>query len=44
MDAAAIELDQVSLGWRDRVAVRDVSGAFEPRLMTAIVERNGAGK
>lgn len=39
-----IELDQVSLGWRDRVAVRDVSGAFERGSLTAIVGPNGAGK
>ncbi|OWT59274.1 metal ABC transporter ATP-binding protein [Candidimonas nitroreducens] len=44
MDAAAIELDQVSLGWRDRVAVRDVSGAFGRGTLTAIVGPNGAGK
>ncbi|MBV6305542.1 ABC transporter ATP-binding protein [Candidimonas humi] len=44
MDAAAIELDQVSLGWRDRVAVRDVSGVFERGTLTAIVGPNGAGK
>lgn len=41
---AVIELDQVSLGWRDRVAVRDVSGAFERGSLTAIVGPNGAGK
>ena len=41
---AAIELDQVWLGWRDRVAVRDVSGAFERGSLTAIVGPNGAGK
>jgi len=39
-----IELDQVSLGWRDRVAVRDVSGAFERGTLTAVVGPNGAGK
>lgn len=44
MDAAAIELDQVSLGWRDRVAVRDLSGAFGRGTLTAIVGPNGAGK
>lgn len=41
---AIIELDHVSLGWRDRVAVREVSGQFEPGSMTAIVGPNGAGK
>lgn len=40
----AIELDQVSLGWRDRIAVRDVSGAFARGSLTAIVGPNGAGK
>src|SRR3546814_4632560 len=44
MSLAAIELDQVSLGWRDRVAVRDVSGAFARGSLTAIVGPNGAGK
>ena len=42
--STVIELDQVSLGWRDRVAVRDVSGAFERGSLTAIVGPNGAGK
>lgn len=41
---SVIELDQVSLGWRDRVAVRDVSGVFERGSLTAIVGPNGAGK
>lgn len=40
----AIELDQVFLGWRDRVAVRDASGAFRHGSMTAVVGPNGAGK
>ncbi|MGB6102360.1 MAG: ABC transporter ATP-binding protein [Pusillimonas sp.] len=44
MSSAVIELDQVSLGWRDRVAVRDVSGAFARGSLTAIVGPNGAGK
>lgn len=39
-----IVLDQVSLGWGDRVAVRDVSGAFEQGSLTAVVGPNGAGK
>lgn len=42
--AVAIELDQVTLGWRDRVAVRDVSGRFDRGSLTAIVGPNGAGK
>ena len=41
---AVIALDQVSLGWRDRVAVRDVSGVFRRGSLTAIVGPNGAGK
>ncbi len=44
MSHAVIELDQVSLGWRDRVAVRDVSGVFAQGSLTAIVGPNGAGK
>jgi zinc/manganese transport system ATP-binding protein len=44
MSNAVIELDQVWLGWRDRVAVRDVSGAFPRGSLTAIVGPNGAGK
>ncbi len=41
---AAIELQRVWLGWRDRVAVRDASGVFEQGSLTAIVGPNGAGK
>lgn len=40
----AITLDQLFLGWRDRIAVRDVSGTFRKGTMTAIVGPNGAGK
>jgi zinc/manganese transport system ATP-binding protein len=43
-DPSAIELDQVTLGWRDRVAVRDVTGRFARGSLTAIVGPNGAGK
>lgn len=39
-----IELDQLSLGWRGRIAVRDVSGAFTAGSLTAVVGPNGAGK
>lgn len=42
--APAIELQQVWLGWRDRIAVRDVSGVFPQGSMTAVVGPNGAGK
>lgn len=41
---AALELDHVSLGWRDRVAVRDATGRFDRGSFTAIVGPNGAGK
>ncbi|MGP1615154.1 MAG: metal ABC transporter ATP-binding protein [Pollutimonas bauzanensis] len=44
MTSAVIELDQLSLGWRDRIAVRDVTGAFARGSLTAIVGPNGAGK
>ncbi|WP_353147861.1 ABC transporter ATP-binding protein [Pollutimonas bauzanensis] len=44
MTSSVIELDQLSLGWRDRVAVRDVTGAFARGSLTAIVGPNGAGK
>ncbi len=39
-----ISLDQVSIGWRDRIAVRDVTGAFLRGSLTAVVGPNGAGK
>lgn len=41
---AAIELDDVCLGWRDKMAVRDLSGRFPEGSLTAIVGPNGAGK
>lgn len=44
MTQAVIELDEVSLGWRDRVALKDVSGAFSQGSLTAVVGPNGAGK
>ncbi len=40
----AIRLEQVFLGWQDRLAIRDLSGVFEHGTMTAIVGPNGAGK
>lgn len=40
----AIELLDVSLGWRDKVAVRDLSGRFPKGSLTAVVGPNGAGK
>jgi len=42
--AAAIELDPLRLGWRDKVAVRDLSGCFRRGSLTAVVGPNGAGK
>ena len=39
-----IELSEVALGWRDRVALRDVSGVFRRGSCTAVVGPNGAGK
>lgn len=42
--AAVIELEEVSLGWRDKVAVRDLSGCFEKGSLTAVVGPNGAGE
>lgn len=44
ISSPAIQLDQLYLGWRDRLAVRDVSGVFEKGSMTALVGPNGAGK
>jgi len=44
MHHPAIELEQVSLGWRNRLAVRNVSGSFACGSLTAIVGPNGAGK
>lgn len=41
---AAIELDDVCLGWRDKVAVRALTGYFPQGSLTAVVGPNGAGK
>ncbi|HLU00248.1 MAG TPA: ABC transporter ATP-binding protein [Burkholderiaceae bacterium] len=41
---AAIELEELSLGWRDKVAVRDLGGTFPRGSLTALVGPNGAGK
>ncbi|CAM5785635.1 ABC transporter ATP-binding protein [Castellaniella caeni] len=40
----AIELQQVWLGWHDRIAVRDACGVFPQGTLTALVGPNGAGK
>lgn len=39
-----IELEELCLGWRDKVAVRDLSGRFAKGSLTAVVGPNGAGK
>ncbi|QDJ41188.1 ABC transporter [Bordetella hinzii] len=44
LNAAAIELEGATFGWRGQPAVREVSGRFAPGCMTAIVGPNGAGK
>lgn len=44
MAKAVIRLDQLSLGWRDKVAVRDVSGQFMRGGLYALAGPNGAGK
>ncbi|WP_462381382.1 metal ABC transporter ATP-binding protein [Pseudomonas sp. Marseille-QA0892] len=42
--APRLSLDRVSVGYDGALAVRDVSGHFEPGSLTAIVGPNGAGK
>ena len=44
MDIVDIELEDVSLGWRDRIALRAVSGKFAQGSLTAVVGPNGGGK
>lgn len=44
MSAPIIALEHVSLGWRDKVAVRDISGQFLQGGLYALVGPNGAGK
>jgi branched-chain amino acid transport system ATP-binding protein len=39
-----IELEHVALGWKDKIALRDISGCFNRGSLTAIVGPNGAGK
>ena len=43
-EPVVIELDDVPLGWRERSAVRSVSGVFRRGSLTAVVGPNGAGK
>lgn len=44
VEPSAIELQHLWLGWRDRIAVRDITGSFAQGSLTAIVGPNGAGK
>lgn len=44
MPDAAIAVEELSLGWREKVAVRDLSGQFLKGSITAVVGPNGAGK
>lgn len=44
MSVPIIALEHVSLGWRDKVAVRDISGEFLQGGLYALVGPNGAGK
>lgn len=44
MNPPIIELDHISLGWRDKIAVRDISGQFLQGGLYAVVGPNGAGK
>ncbi|WP_434063686.1 metal ABC transporter ATP-binding protein [Paenalcaligenes faecalis] len=44
MSTPIIELEHVSLGWRDKIALRDISGQFEAGGLYALVGPNGAGK
>ncbi len=44
MQQTLIELDHVALGWKDKIALRDISGRFTRGSLTAVVGPNGAGK
>lgn len=44
MTKAVIELDQLSLGWRGKIALRAISGQFMQGGLYALVGPNGAGK
>jgi zinc/manganese transport system ATP-binding protein len=43
-DGAAIELENVSVAYGDRLALQSLSGRFDGASLTAIVGPNGAGK
>lgn len=44
MSVARIELDKVTVSYDRQIAVRHVSGCFEPGSLTAVAGPNGAGK
>jgi zinc/manganese transport system ATP-binding protein len=44
MARGSVTLRNLTLGYRDRVAIEAVSGTFSPGSLTAIVGPNGAGK
>jgi len=44
MARVSVTLRNLTLGYRDRVAIEAVSGTFSPGSLTAIVGPNGAGK
>lgn len=44
MNPPIIELEHISLGWRDKIAIRDISGQFLQGGLYAVVGPNGAGK
>lgn len=44
MNHPIIELEHISLGWRDKIAIRDISGQFLQGGLYAVVGPNGAGK
>lgn len=44
MSTPIITLEHVSLGWRDKTALRDISGQFLQGGLYALVGPNGAGK
>tara|TARA_A100000171_G_C2136967_1_gene151080 strand:- start:1661 stop:2470 length:810 start_codon:yes stop_codon:yes gene_type:complete len=40
----ALTLDRISVSYRRRVALQDISGSFQPGSLTAVVGPNGGGK
>src|SRR6516162_11244614 len=41
---AGIDLENLSVGYGERLAVEDLTGSFTPGSLTAVVGPNGAGK